>query len=465
MIFGLAICVVLLFSAFKLRAHQSSESDEGVYLTTFKSVQNGFPIYQQTYLSQPPGFFVAIFPLYSMFGSTLTAARLTIFFYSLIGLVALGWVGWELDSVVLSFIAVSVLYIIPIYTDQILTFHADSLPSTFSTLALASALRFRNSVKWRWLVLSSIFVAIAILVKVDVTILPSIFLVVVFTLVAKPQKVRNFVKSFALFSVAFFIVLLLFTLPFGINNIFTNVIELRFQAAAASTVDPSLFLHYLNQQPQLIVLLIVAIGLSAIVVVKNKDKRFPFFIIFVWVASTFTILVVYHPLLSHHLVLLAVPITLFFSFALFTVMNKLTTSKYVLIPIVLFTVVILAGRLYYAVNQPEQILSETEIAAVNMVDKYTMQGDYIISDDGLVTGVSQRLTPPQLTDLSLVRIGSGNLTPTEFTHNLDTYKPKMIFAWTGKLITLHNFSQIMKQYHYNEIDRMDTYHHAYLLEP
>src|SRR2546429_8508422 len=107
---SLVICLILFFCAFNLKSHLSIEWDEGVYLTTFQSVQHGFPIYQQTYLSQPPGFFMTIFPLYAIGGSTLEAARLAMFFYSVVGLIAIMWIGWELDSILFSFIAIGVLY-------------------------------------------------------------------------------------------------------------------------------------------------------------------------------------------------------------------------------------------------------------------------------------------------------------------------------------------------------------------
>lgn len=74
LLFCAAICLVLFFCTFQLKSYQNSEFDEGVYLATFKSVQHGFAPYSQTYMSQPPGFFVTTFPLYVVFGSTLEAA-------------------------------------------------------------------------------------------------------------------------------------------------------------------------------------------------------------------------------------------------------------------------------------------------------------------------------------------------------------------------------------------------------
>src|SRR5689334_21481639 len=97
-LFCIIVGIVLVFSAFNLRSHQSIEWGVSVYLTTFQSVQHGFPIYSQTCLSQPPGCFIALFPLYELFGSTIESGRLAVFFYSLIGLAGIIWLGWELNS-------------------------------------------------------------------------------------------------------------------------------------------------------------------------------------------------------------------------------------------------------------------------------------------------------------------------------------------------------------------------------
>src|SRR5260221_8111434 len=241
----IAVVLVLFFSAYQLRSHQSIEWDEGVYLTTFKSVQHGFPIYEQTYLSQPPGFFVALFPLYAVFGSTIESGRLAVFFYSLIGLLGIIWLGWELKSIVFSFLAISVLYTIPIYTEQILTFHADSLPSTFSVLALASIFRFRNMAQWRWVFLSALFVTIAVLIKADVSVLPSLLCILLFGILIERRKTFDFIKSCAVIGLTALVVLAVFTIPFGLSSVFSDVVQLRVQAANASSADPNVFMRYL----------------------------------------------------------------------------------------------------------------------------------------------------------------------------------------------------------------------------
>jgi hypothetical protein len=312
LICSLAICLVLLYCAFQMRSYQTSEFDEGVYLATFKSVQHGFPLYTATYMSQLPGFFVTTFPLYVALGSTLEAARLAVFFYSLVGLWAIVWLGWECKSVLFGFIAISVLYLVPIYTIQVMTFHADSLPSAFSALALASILRFRNTSKWLWIALSAFFVTTAVMIKADFAVLPSILVVLAFTTLIEKRRIGEMIKVLIVFGTALVVSGLLFTLPFGINNVYENVIQLRLRVAQGTSADPQTFINFFKEQNELVNLLIAGSVLSVIAFIGVKTARFPLILLVLWVVTTIISLLIYHPLLPHHLAFLAIPIVVLF---------------------------------------------------------------------------------------------------------------------------------------------------------
>jgi len=464
----LALCLVLCYCAYKLRSYQSTEYDEGVYLTTFKSVQDGFPLYQSTFFSQPPGFFTTTFPLYSLLGSTLQAARLAVFFYSIIGLLAILWIGWEFGSVAFSFVAMGVLYLIPIYTVQIMTFHADSLPATFSTLAVASLLRFRNSKQRRWIGLSALFTALAVLIKVDVSTFPALFLILLAACYSfrAPKKIGRLLEAMAIFGIVFGLALIAFALPFGLNTVVSNVISLRVEAASASPQDPTLFWQFLQTSPLLIGLLIAGGMLTVIVALREKAARFPLLVLLAWVMATLAILLLYHPLMPHHLVLLAVPVTLLFSFALTQLLNSIPSPLRRLVPVAisLFLAVVLGQRVSSSLLPQNGIPTPLESEGIQLADTYTQPGDFIVSDDGIVTGLSNRPTPPDLTDISYVRLGTGSLNSREFKMYLKTYKPKLILAWADRLTYLQNFDMILQDDHYQLIDTIDSHYKAYLLE-
>ena len=460
----LAICLVLLYCAFQMRSYQTSEFDEGVYLATFKSVQYGFPLYTATYMSQLPGFFATTFPLYVALGSTLEAARLAVFFYSLVGLFAIVWLGWECKSVLFGFIAIGLLYLVPIYSTQIMTFHADSLPSAFSTLALASILRFRNTTKWLWVILSAFFVTTAVMLKADFAVLPSIFVVLAFMTLIEKRRIGDFIKVLIVFGAALLLSVLLFTLPFGINNVYENVIQLRLRVAQGTSADPQTFINFFKEQNELVNLLIAGTVLSVMAFIAVKTARFPLILLFLWVVTTIISLLIYHPLLPHHLAFLAIPIVVFFSFALFKLLNLIKVPRVLPAAVTILVLVTLFNR-FNSTSAPQPgVATPLQQKGIQLVETYTQPGDYIICDDGIVSALSDRRIPPYLTDLSFVRIASGGVTPEQLEDNLKTYQPKMALVWADRLRNVPNFEGLMQQYHYRLIEDPDTQHQAYVRE-
>ncbi|MEO8612468.1 MAG: hypothetical protein ABI690_31520 [Chloroflexota bacterium] len=446
-----------------MRSYPTSEFDEGVYLATFRSVQHGFPLYTGTYLSQLPGFFVTTFPIYVVLGSTLEAARLAVFFYSLVGLLAIVWLGWEFKSTLFGFIAIGVLYLVPIYTIQIMTFHADSLPSAFSALALASILRFRNTSKWGWIAFSAFCVTTAVMIKADFAVLPSILVVIAFATVIEKRHIGDFIKALLVFGLAVVVSALLFTQPFGIQAVYENVIQLRMRAAQGTVADPQTFLNFFREQDALVKLLIAGAVLSVMAFIGVKTARFPLILLFLWGVTTIVSLLVYHPLLPHHLAFLAVPITAYFAFSLFSLLNLIKVPRLLPAAVTVFVVFILANRLNTTSAPQPGVTTLLQQKGIQLVETYTDPNDYIISDDGIVSALSDRRVPPYLTDLSFVRIGSGGVTRDQLEDNLKTYHPKMILVWADRLRNIANFEGLMKQYHYRLIEDPDTQHQAYLL--
>ena len=117
-----------------------------------------------------------------------------------------------------------------------------------------------------------------------------------------------------------------------------------------------------------------------------------------------------------------------------------------------------------AMPQSTQAATPLQLRGIELVQTHTQPGDYIISDDGIVSALSDRLIPPYLTDLSFVRIASGGVTTAQLEAALKTYQPKMILVWVNRLRNVPNFESLMNQYNYRLIEDPDTQHQAYLRE-
>jgi 4-amino-4-deoxy-L-arabinose transferase-like glycosyltransferase len=473
----LILCSVLLLCATTLKSYPSTEFDEGVYFTTFKSIQRGFPVYAQTYLSQPPGFFVAVYPLYVIFGSSLEAGRLAVFCNSLLGLIAIVWLGWELRSGIVGFIAISALFTIPLYRLEILTLHADALPSPYSAMALAAMFRFHHVTQRRWLVLSGGCGAFAFLTKADVSILLPIMVGVLCLTGAERSKWLQSGKALLIFAAAYAVTLLCFSLPFGFAAIYNNVVTLRLQLLATTRPDLTLFFLRLNAQPSVVILLglgCVTVGIAAY---RTKQMRLPLLIVTTWVLASLVMLAVYRPLLEHHMVLLALPTALFFAFALVSCAHSYKRASLLVLNIsptliVIITTIWCGVSFITHFQSPIQspngggvhglIPEQVQQDGLDLILKYTEPQDYIVTDDGLIAGLSDRRVPPALVDISGAKISAGTITLEAFRENLQHYQPKLILAWAYRLKNLSGFHDLMRENGYRIIAKLDEDHIAYL---
>ncbi|EKD94330.1 MAG: hypothetical protein ACD_26C00111G0001, partial [uncultured bacterium] len=308
-IFTAIFLLVIFFTQFKLINRPVTENDEGIYLTSFLLVNKGNLAYKKTYFSQPPGYLLSVYQGFILFGKTLQAARLTISLWSFIGLLAIIWIGFELKNNWAGLLAISLLILTPTYFNQSLTFQSDILITTFSLISLAAVIRFRNILHLPWFIISVFFLNLAFWTKFDVTFFPSFLLFVFFLLKEKKISIKyviNLILTFSVISLGFFVLLIA---PFGIKEVFSNSILLRFQAASSSSSSFLLF-DYLKKD---IFLSSIIFGSLILSFIKKNKFSYLIIIIFLWSIFSLILFFFYRPLFPHHLVILAVPMVLLFS--------------------------------------------------------------------------------------------------------------------------------------------------------
>lgn len=434
-LFGI-VFITLLFVGWNLQSHPSTEFDEGVYTTTFQLANSGFPLYTKTFLSQPPGFFIINNPIFTLLGKTIEAGRLSVFFWSIIGLLGFVWIGEELALPLLPFFAIGLAYAIPLYHREILTFHADAAPATFSLLSIAALLHFRNTNRFKWIYVAIIFLVFALLIKADLTVLPFVFI-----LLTKKRVLRH-----SPWMIGFFItVVLLLCLPFGLKSVFENVIQLRLHAMSHYPFNPVAFMKLLQQEYVLGVFFVIAV-LSSLFYSIFSRKDSVLYGCMGWIATVFLGLLVYKPLFLHHLFFLVVPTILLLSYVAARVLKQYKQVSWV---IAIGTLLI--GIIPFALSVPttsKSVLQPDEEKAVELIVKNTKKTDFIVSDDGLLPSSAQRLSPPYLSDISYVRINSGNLTADMVIQQIQEYQPILILAWNGRLLSLPSIENRLQKVGY-----------------
>lgn len=429
---------VIFFTQLKLINRPVKDNDEGIYLTSFLLVDRGHPAYKETYFSQPPGFLLSVYPGFVLFGKTLQAARLTVGLWSLIGLLAIIWIGFELKNKWAGLLAISLLFLLPSYFNQSLTFQSDILITTFSLICLAALIKFGKNLHLPWFIISTFFLNLSFWTKFDITFFPSF--VVFFWLMYRKKKItfKEITNLFLIFlteSMGFFI---LFILPFGAREVFYNSILLRFQATISSS-SSFLLINYLIKD---IVLSAIIIGSLVSTFFKKNKSSSSSNIILLWSIFVLIIFFFYRPLFPHHLVILTVPYVLLFSLLLVNFINK-STFRYVVLTVL---IVSLTNRINTATKTSSGLINKQQQKAVEIIKKYANINDFVISDEEILNGISGRLPPPELSDVSQVRIRSNNLTPENFAKIIQKYKPKLIIPWNGRLESIKNFKENLSGY-------------------
>jgi len=430
--------LVIFFTQFKLIKRPISDNDEGIYLTSFLLVDKGYQAYKKTYFSQPPGYLLSVYPGFILFGKTLPAARLTVGLWSIVGLLAILWLSFELKNMWAGLLAIGLLFLIPSYYNQAFTFQSDVLVTTFSLMSLTAMVRFKKKYYLPWFIISTVFLNLAFWTKFDITFFPS-FIIASFILFKEKEtsykKIVNLFLVFITVSLCFFI---FFILPFGIKQVFYNSILLRFQAASSSS-SPILF-DYLKKDVVLSLIILVSLSLSLL---KRKSIRYPTNIVLLWSIFSLTLFFFYRPLFSHHLVMLVVPMVLLFS----QVIGHFLNDRKLFVPIIVIILIIaLSNRIYLTIQSPTNLVNNQQQNAIEIIETHTNINDIVVSDEEIFNGISGRLPPPELSDVSQVRIRSNNLTPENYTKIINTYKPKLIIPWNGRLESIKNFKDNLKDY-------------------
>jgi hypothetical protein len=271
------------------------------------------------------------------------------------------------------------------------------------------------------------------LFKADFAVLPSIFVVLSFTTLVEKRRISDFVKVLFIFGVSFLVAILLFTLPFGINTVYENVIQLRLRAAQGTSADPQTFINFLKEQKELVDLLIAGSVLSVIAFIGVKTARFPLILLILWVVTTIVSLLIYHPLLPHHLAFLAIPIVVLFSFALFKLLSLIQVPR--LLPAAV------QFWWWYIVSPREFHVRAAAGAATPLQQKFNwfklhrFGRHYYQRRQDCLGFIGSADTP--VFDRHLVCAIASGASPGQ-QGQPETYHPKMVLVWADRLRNIPN---------------------------
>lgn len=446
-VFGLigSLFLFLAWSDVALAGHPVTDNDEGIYLTSFLLIRKGFPAYAETFFSQPPGFLLSLYPLVSLSGNHLETFRLGVAAWSLVGIGALFWIGKELGKRWFAPLASALLYLIPHYYGQTLVLQSDAIVTTFTLLSLGALFRFLRTGQLLWFAATAVAYAVAFWTKFDVTFLPPLLLGIYLAGGAgtgnMAHRRERLARLTALFAGVVAAVSGVLAIPFGVGNVFSNTVWYRMQSEGVAAGAASLVSLLSTERMLSVVLLIGAVLVWS---VRNRLKDMGQVLIF-WAGSSLLFFSLYRPFFPHHLAILAVPVVVATAYVIVLSMER---RRELIAPFTILLLVAAIGVRMQLVRTSagSALLDPERQEGVAFILRSTKPGDGVVSDEAIFSALSGRLPPPELSDLSYVRIASGNMTSQRFAGIIQSEKPALIVAWNGRLKTMNGFPEVLSGY-------------------
>ncbi|MBI2641482.1 hypothetical protein HYW87_02700, partial [Candidatus Roizmanbacteria bacterium] len=291
---------------------------------------------------------------------------------------------------------------------------------------------YKNTANVFWFIVGAVFFFFGFWTKIDIS------LVVPLTILF--WRVKNKVRLALILTLVFFVGSAIFVLPFGFEPIWSDVIDLRNQAFLTHPFNPFALLGYPRNDLILFSVVIGSIILFSIGIKSNS-------ILFWWGASVLFLLFLYRPLFPHHLVQLTVPFSLFLSSQTYRIFKS---KKTVFIVFPLFFGMAFLNQI--AIPNPlAKSFIEQQEKGVKIILANSKPDDHIVSDEAILNTYTNRLPPPELVDMSFVRIRSGNLSSGKFGQILDSYRPRLVIAWNGRLQSMKGFEEALTDYRLVEV--------------
>jgi 4-amino-4-deoxy-L-arabinose transferase-like glycosyltransferase len=390
--------------------------DEGVYWESLRAMHAGHVLYRDIYSSQPPLFLAAAHPMFEAFGGGLFAARFSCVAFSLAGLLGAYLTGralagpWGAAAAML-LAATSVAYV---QMSQTLQAEASAVALSWCAVGMVLAARSLSGARRTMVAaLAGAAIAAALLCKLLViaTIAP-VLLGVAMPVAAASRRPRALAFAVLGCSLGFGVALALGVLPYIEDGSAAWRQVVLLHAGVANGAPASFGANAALLARNLVGPLPFAALFGATIAVQNGDRRVVV-LLGAWCLLTLVELALLAPLFPHHLVALVPPLV---SLAALGVAPGAQYGRIGAGLVGICAVLGVVGCVTYFVRDarlesaPETLAMR---AAVLGVDRLTVAGSRIVTDDQFAAALADRDTPPWLVDTSFARIHSGQLTRTE----------------------------------------------------
>ncbi len=440
----------------------SWDYDEGIHVYIAWLVQNGHPLYAQTFSPYTPGFIVALVAAFNWFGASVTVGRIVALLCATLGILGVMLMARELvpshargggleRGLFAALAAALLLALTPAFLQWSRAAMSDLPAVALMSLAVACALACLRTQQLRWLFVAEVIGACALWIKL-IAIGGAIALAAVVLLALRERAGRKRVLVGTLLIALVALAPLLF---FDVRALLEQAIYFHIEKRAAynQSLEEKIFIlaDFLGANATLTVLA----ALGAVTSLFNRVTRHPSLVTLAWFVATFVSLLAQTPLFAnHHPVALVLPLAALVGAGVGFTTNQLRLAiTYVAPPftrspvrpfrlslaLACLSIAILGSngldeRLRAALAPPSQPAAEE---AITLLDALTPSDEVIVSDAQMIAFRAQRQSPPALSDTSQARIVSGNLTASQLITAAQS--ANAILFWSGRLESLAPF--------------------------
>ncbi len=478
--FILRLTVLLLFvlwSATHLDGF-SWDYDEGIHVYTAWLVQQGHPLYAQTFSAYTPGFIAALVAAFNLSGATVFVARLVTVVFAALGMLGVMLIagelvaspspvqrgrGWGGGHILAELAAAALLALAPSFFQWSRAAMSDLPSASLTALAVALALIYARDQRLRWLFAAEGVLAAALWVKlIAIGGAVAIVFAVILTLRVRRTDVRRAVLGSLLIGL-----LALWPLLFvDVRAMYEQAIYFHVQKRTAFAQTPienfQTLLEFLGSNLTLVSLATLG-AIRATRHVRSTSRAQH--VTSLWFAATFISLTFQVPLFAnHHPVILAFSLAAlagasvsFIISDLYALKKNFTLSPChpvilrraqdrLLSPRHLVTLSALLVSFSGLAQYPDQLraaaappFQPVAEEATTLLRALTSADELVVSDAQMIAFRAKRQSPPPLSDTSQARLVSSNLTAEQLIAIAQQSNANGILFWSGRLASLPTF--------------------------
>lgn len=445
----------------------SYDYDEGVYLQIAKQVINGYKLYEDIFLSQPPYFIYIIVLSFRIFGVNLFAGRLSIALLSMFSAILVYALSKKLSGNPSALISLTLVLIDNTYLIFSRTVQAEVPSITFALLSIYFMILFYRARNFWYIFIAGIASSLSIGMKFFgiTTLIPAVIILAATTMLFKQHTAINFLKGSVIFVIGLFVPLIPLLLFFDMETLYYQLFLFHLSKPSTSLADKVLYLAriFVLKKPYLSLLGIL--GFITGVTSKNVLKLS----LIAWALSSALMLVFLpQPIWLHHITFLIPGLSVMSGFSIDIVKRHLSKKLSTRIrlnfrSIVTFLVFLVAaltftGSLIMLIPEYQYHIlrddDETLLSAINEIKKVAASEKTIITDNQFLAFVANKNVPPELCDTSRMRIMSGSLTDQDIIYVINKYNISTVIFWSDRIINLSKFVEYVKE-HYKLVRSFD----------